>query len=117
MEEYVPYPTRSATPLRLLLTNDIFGSFFTEPTSWGSVAGGDALVATIDRLREGATTAAWIDGGDFSAGGPLDPASDGVLGWQAAAALPINAAVPGNHEFDYGDAAAAKSMAQLPYPL
>src|SRR5215472_13174399 len=95
-------PRTGQAPLRLLLTNDIFGSYFAEPTSWGSVAGGDALAETVDRLRDGAAAAAWIDGGDFSAGGPLDPASDGVLGWQAAAALPIDAAVPGNHEFDYG---------------
>jgi 2',3'-cyclic-nucleotide 2'-phosphodiesterase (5'-nucleotidase family) len=103
--------------IRLLLTNDIFGSFFTRSTSWGCEAGGDALVAMIDALREDAGTTAWVDGGDFSGGGPLAPATDGELSWAAAAALPIDAAVPGNHEFDFGDEVAASWVRRMPFPV
>lgn len=104
--------------IRLLLTNDIFGAFFPREFSWGTQPGARALVHTVDRLREGARTSVWIDGGDFSAGGPLAPASvGGQLGWAAAAELPIDAAVPGNHEFDYGDAAMLDNAANLPFPL
>src|SRR5918999_278674 len=57
--------------VRLLVTNDIFGSFFRQETTWGVIAGGDAIVKTVNRLREGSPTSAWVDGGDFSGGGPL----------------------------------------------
>lgn len=110
--------SRATMPdIRLLLTNDLFGAFFPQPVSWGKLPGGHALTRTVDRLREGARTSAWIDGGDFSGGGPLAPASDGTLGWAAAATLGIDAAVPGNHEFDYGDDVMAAESELLPFPL
>ncbi len=103
--------------IRLLLTNDFFGAFFPQPVSWGLLPGGHAVIRLVNRLREGAAASAWIDGGDFSGGGPLAPASDGQLGWQAAATLGIDAAVPGNHEFDYGDDAMLAHSARLPFPI
>jgi 2',3'-cyclic-nucleotide 2'-phosphodiesterase (5'-nucleotidase family) len=90
--------------IRLLLTNDFFGSFATQVTSWGTLPGGDALRAEVDRLREGARASAWVDVGDFAGGGPLAPATDGELSWAAAAKLGFDAAIPGNHEFDLGAA-------------
>jgi 2',3'-cyclic-nucleotide 2'-phosphodiesterase (5'-nucleotidase family) len=104
------------TELRLLLTNDIFGSFFPQTTSYGCIAGGAALVQTIDRLREGAGACAWIDGGDFSGGGPLAPV-DVRQAWRAADALGIDAAVPGNHEFDFGDELLKELSGEASIPL
>jgi hypothetical protein len=106
----------SASAVRLLVTNDIFGSFFSQQTSYGFIRGGDALVETVDRLREDVIAAAWIDGGDFSGGGPLAPI-DADAGWAAAGALGIDAAVLGNHEFDFGDDALRGRLVEPPFPL
>lgn len=91
--------------VRIITTNDIFGGFFPVPTSYGTLPGGHALTATVDRLRNEVDATRWIDAGDFSGGGPLAPASRAALSWAAASTLGIDLAVPGNHEFDYGDAA------------
>ncbi|WP_462185897.1 MULTISPECIES: bifunctional UDP-sugar hydrolase/5'-nucleotidase [unclassified Frankia] len=105
------------TDIRLLLTYDFFGSFGRQATSWGQLPGGSALRATVNRLREDVQTSAWIDVGDFSAGGPLCTATEGVLGWAAAASLGFDAAIPGNHEFDFGDAAVLTWAQRIPFPL
>lgn len=102
--------------IRLILTNDIFGSFFPHSTSWGEHPGGDALVECVDAAREGATTAVWIDGGDFSGGGPLVP-TDPHIAWDAARALGIDMVVPGNHEFDLGDEAFLAEIESSPFDV
>lgn len=103
--------------IRLLLTNDFFGSFAAQATSWGKQPGGSAVRATVERLRQGAAASAWIDVGDFSGGGPLAPATGGLLSWAAASELGFDAAIPGNHEFDYGDEPVLEWAPRLPFPL
>ena len=55
--------------------------------------------------------------GDFAQGGPLAPLTRGHGGFQAAAALPIDVAIAGNHEFDWGIPHLQISRAALPFPL
>jgi 5'-nucleotidase / UDP-sugar diphosphatase len=103
--------------IRLLLTNDFFGSFARQPTSWGALPGGCALRRRVDELREDAATAVWLDAGDFAGGGPLAPLSNGELSWAGVTELGIDLAVPGNHEFDFGDAPVADWSARVGFPL
>lgn len=108
---------RAPISVRLICTNDLFGAFEPYETSFGHVPGARALADHVDRLRSGARHAAWIDGGDFSAGGVIAPATDHELSWKAAGSLPIDAAVPGNHEFDLGDTAFWDRSTRLPFEL
>ncbi|MCL2611696.1 MAG: metallophosphoesterase [Nocardioidaceae bacterium] len=103
--------------IRLLLTNDFFGSFARQTTSWGSIPGGDALRAEVDRLRTEVQKSVWLDVGDFAGGGPLSPATEQEMGWAAALELGFDAAVPGNHEFDYGDLPALAWSRRARFPL
>lgn len=102
--------------LRVLVTNDIFSAFSPRETSWGLIPGGVALQKTVAGLREGANEASWIDGGDF-AGGMFAAIGDGEIGWQAAGQLEIDLAVPGNHEFDFGDTFAFEQAVRMPFQL
>ncbi|MEU3274155.1 metallophosphoesterase [Saccharomonospora sp. NPDC006951] len=94
--------TAPETLLRILTTNDFLGSYFAHPTSYGTYPGASALTHTIDRLREGARHSLWIDAGDF-AQGPLAYVMGGRTGFASASNLGIDVAVPGNHEFDWGE--------------
>lgn len=87
--------------VRIVNTNDFFGSFAPMGTSYGRLPGGEGLKKTVERLREGQPTI-WADDGDFSEGGPLAPMTGGVAGFEAAADLGIDVGAVGNHEFDWG---------------
>lgn len=95
----MPVPPR----LRLITTNDLFGSFFTRPTSYGAQPGARSLVNTVDRLRNEAVGSVWVDDGDFAQGGPLAPASGGTYGFTTFGQLGVDVATVGNHEFDWGE--------------
>lgn len=110
-------PTPSAPILRLITTNDFFGSYFKRSTSYGIQPGARSLVNTVSRLREGASAAVWVDAGDFAQGGPLAPASSGALGFTAINELGIDVATIGNHEFDWGTAHARQWLAHAAFPL
>lgn len=103
--------------IRFLLTNDFFGAFARKVTSWGALPGGDALKAEVSRLRGEAASSVWLDVGDFAGGGPLSPATEHELSWAAAGELGFDAAVPGNHEFDYGDAPVLAWANKVGFPL
>jgi hypothetical protein len=103
--------------LRILTTNDFLGAFFPQRTSFGVLPGARALINTVDRLREGAAASVWIDVGDFAQGGVLAHISSGTMGFTAASHLPIDAAVAGNHEFDWGVQHLQRWARELPFPL
>ena len=102
--------------LRLITTNDFYGSYFAHPTSYGSLPGAGALTETVDRLREGGP-ALWIDCGDFAQGGPLAPSSNGGLGFVAVNELRIDVATIGNHEFDWGMPHLQRWITEIHFPL
>ena len=105
------------TDLRIITTNDFYGSYFARPTSYGSQPGARSLVNAVTRLREEVPASLWVDDGDFAQGGPLAPASDGTFGFAAVAELGIDVAAIGNHEFDWGERHLRRWSAQPGFPL
>jgi hypothetical protein len=103
--------------VRLLTTNDFVGSFFPQPTSYGTLPGAAALQATIDDLRTEAGGALWIDTGDLAQASALGALSDGVWPFLALRELSIDASVVGNHELDWGVDHLRRWGAELPFPL
>lgn len=103
--------------LRIVTTNDFYGSYFERPTSYGKQPGARSLVNTVNRLREEASNSLWIDDGDFAQGGPLAPASDGTYGFAAVAELGIDVSAIGNHEFDWGEAHLRRWSQEPGFPL
>lgn len=101
--------------LRLLATNDFFGHYSPERTSYGALPGGEGLRRTVEELREGKPTL-WADAGDFS-GGPLAAVTGGTLGFEAVSELGIDVAAAGNHEFDWGATHLAEQAPKLGLPL
>ncbi len=101
--------------VRIIATNDFFGSFAPSPTSYGALPGGEGLRRTVARLRAGQPTI-WADVGDFS-GGPLAALAGGSSGFEAAADLGIDVAAAGNHEFDRGLAHLQACAPKLGFPL
>lgn len=107
-------PRRPA--LRVLATNDLCASTDPTPTSFGHLPGYHGLRRCAQQLKD-AQPSVWIDAGDFAQGGPLAPLTGGRGGFEAAATLPIDAAVAGNHEFDWGTAHLQAHQDLLPFPL
>jgi 2',3'-cyclic-nucleotide 2'-phosphodiesterase (5'-nucleotidase family) len=103
--------------LRIITTNDFFGSFFARPASYGRQAGAKPLVETVERLREERPASLWVDSGDFAQGGPLAPVSAGSYGFAAVFELGIDVATLGNHEFDWGRDHALRWSAETGFPL
>jgi hypothetical protein len=109
--------TRTHRPAsRVLATNDMCCSTDPTVTSFGHLPGYNGLRQCVERLREG-RAALWVDVGDFAQGGPVAPLTEGVGGFEAAAALPIDVAVAGNHEFDWGIPHLERCASSLPFPL
>jgi len=102
--------------VRIVNTNDFFGSFAPMRTSYGFLPGGEGLKRTVERLREEGP-AIWADCGDFSQGGPLAPMTGGVGGFDAAADLGIDVGAVGNHEFDWGLGHLREHAPKTGYPL
>ena len=100
--------------MRVLATNDFVGSFFPQATSYGRLPGAAALAATVDDLRTEAGGGAWIDTGDLAQGSALGALSDGVWPFLALRTLPIDVAVAGNHELDWGADHLRRWNAELP---
>jgi 2',3'-cyclic-nucleotide 2'-phosphodiesterase (5'-nucleotidase family) len=103
--------------VRVLTTNDFVGSFFPQTTSYGRLPGAAALRDAVDDLREEADGGVWIDTGDLAQGSALGAISDGDWGFLALRELPIDAAVVGNHELDWGLDHLHRWSAELPFPL
>jgi 2',3'-cyclic-nucleotide 2'-phosphodiesterase (5'-nucleotidase family) len=107
-----PTPDR----VRIVCTNDFLSSFSPMETSYGRLPGGEALRRAVERLRAGQPTI-WADAGDFSNGGSLSATSGAALSVRAAAALGIDVATLGNHEFDLGLAHLVEESPALGVPL
>jgi 2',3'-cyclic-nucleotide 2'-phosphodiesterase (5'-nucleotidase family) len=93
----------SKPSLRIITTNDFYGSYFSRPASYGRQPGAQSLVNMVARLREEVPASLWVDDGDFAQGGPLAPASAGTYGFAAVRELGIDVSAIGNHEFDWGE--------------
>lgn len=107
--------TYDQSSVRLVVTNDFFGHYGPERTSYGFLPGAEGLRHAVEKLREGRPTV-WADAGDFS-GGPLAVVSGGALGFEAASELGIDVAAAGNHEFDWGAGHLREQVPKLGFPL
>jgi hypothetical protein len=101
--------------VRILTTSDFVGSFFPQPTSWGTLPGGAGLAAAVDDLRDDASL--WIDTGDVAQGTALGALSDGAWGFLAMRELPVDVGVAGNHELDWGAGHLRTWASELCFPL
>lgn len=108
--------SRRRPAVRVLATNDLCCSTSPTRTSFGYLPGYDGLRRCAGQLRDGLPSL-WVDAGDFAQGGPLAPLTAGRGGFEAAATLPIDVAVAGNHEFDWGVAHLLEHRDLLPFPL
>ncbi|CAN5294612.1 5'-nucleotidase C-terminal domain-containing protein [soil metagenome] len=102
-----PRPTRVATRLRIIATNDFHGALEPRPDASGRLRGGAAYLATALRNAKAgciapACESIQLDGGDEFQG---TPASNLAFGRPVVAMfneLGLAASALGNHEFDWG---------------
>jgi len=107
-------PARPGTALRVLATTDLAGTLVPYRTSYGQGGTCAGVAWLLERERDRQPTV-WLDAGDFVVG-PVHPLL-GERPWDDMAALPIDAAAAGNHEFDDGVPALLEAARLLPYPL
>ena len=117
-----PRPTRPATRLRIIATNDFHGALEARPDANGRLRGGAAYLASVIRAaRAGcvapACEAIQLDGGDEFQG---TPASNLAFGRPVVAIfndLGLAASALGNHEFDWGQDTLRARMREARYGI
>lgn len=97
----------------ILHTNDVHCGFEADDSTYGAAD----LAAYKAHLEDEGYDVILVDAGDFVQGGVIGTLSDGEYPMQIMNELGYDAAVPGNHEFDYGMDAFFKlaGEAQFPY--
>jgi len=107
-------PALAGTALRILATTDLAAELVPRRVSWGEGGTCAGVVELLERERARQPTV-WLDAGDLTVG-PAAPLL-GERPWADMAALPIDAAAAGNHEFDDGVPALLEAARELPFPL
>ena len=115
-------PTRPATRLRIIATNDFHGALEARPDANGRLRGGAAYLAAVIRAtRAGCVAPACetiqLDGGDEFQG---TPASNLAFGRPVVATfndLGLAASALGNHEFDWGQDTLRARMREARYGI
>jgi 2',3'-cyclic-nucleotide 2'-phosphodiesterase (5'-nucleotidase family) len=105
---------RPGTAVRILATTDLATELVPRRVSWGESGTCAGVVELLERERERQPTV-WLDAGDLTVG-PAAPLL-GERPWADMAALPVDAAAAGNHEFDDGVPALLEAARRLPFPL
>ncbi len=112
---------RDSVALRVLSTGDVHGALFPKTPSWsqGRPLGG---VATLDAMMDSATAQCncptiRLDAGDELQGTLESNLSYGRATIQAFNLMKIAAAVPGNHELDWGIDTLQARMHEAKYPF
>lgn len=100
----LPWSTGVAEPARLdtvtvLHTNDLHGHISGEADQYGGVA---RIAAHVRQVRESRERVLFLDAGDCIAGTPVSTLFRGQPIFEVMSAMGYDAAVLGNHEFDYG---------------
>jgi 5'-nucleotidase / UDP-sugar diphosphatase len=85
--------------LTILHTNDLHAHLL--PDSAG-IGGFGYVAAAVNRERAGCTTCIYLNAGDLVQGTPVSTMFHGLPIYEIANQIGIDAAVAGNHEFDYG---------------
>lgn len=99
--------------ITLLYTNDIHGQVLPK-----NGKGGLAKLATlVRRVRAEMPNVLLLDAGDFASGTPEDYYSGGRATLSAMNAISYSAAVPGNHDFDFGTESLKTAVANACFPI
>jgi len=85
--------------LTILHSNDLHAHLLADAAGLGGFA---YVAAAVNRERAGCTTCIYLNAGDLVQGTPVSTLFHGVPIYEIANRLGIDAAVVGNHEFDYG---------------
>jgi 5'-nucleotidase / UDP-sugar diphosphatase len=88
-----------AAQLTILHTNDLHAHLLPDSTGMGGFA---YVAAAVNRERAGCSTCIYLNAGDLVQGTPVSTLFHGLPIYEIANLLGIDAAVAGNHEFDYG---------------
>lgn len=96
----------------ILHTNDVHCGFQADDNTYGAAD----LAAYKARLEDEGYDVILVDAGDFVQGGVIGTLSDGEFPMQIMNELGYDAAVPGNHEFDYGMDAFFKLTDEAEFP-
>ena len=96
----------------ILHTNDVHCGFEADDATFGAAD----LAAYRARLEDEGYDVILVDAGDFIQGGVIGTLSDGEYPMQIMNELGYDAAVPGNHEFDYGMDTLFKLAGEAEFP-
>ena len=96
----------------ILHTNDVHCGFEADDSTYGAAD----IAAYRARLEDEGYNVILVDAGDFIQGGVIGTLSDGEYPMQIMNELGYDAAVPGNHEFDYGAETFLKLAGEARFP-
>jgi 2',3'-cyclic-nucleotide 2'-phosphodiesterase (5'-nucleotidase family) len=100
--------------LTILHTNDLHAHLLPDSAGIGGFA---YVAAAVNRERAGCTTCIYLNAGDLVQGTPVSTMFHGLPIYEIANGLGIDAAVVGNHEFDYGWQKVQEFAHSAKYPL
>ena len=115
----VPPAFGKVVKIQVLHTNDIHGWILPRPDRKADgrmVGGAAALAAWVKKQRADGPTLL-VDGGDWFQGTPEGSLSQGKAVAEVFDAVGFDATVPGNHEFDYGEAVVKELALGLKTPV
>lgn len=110
----------AAVKLTVVHTNDIHGWIMKRPAAWfqenpSRLVGGAAALAAFYKSVEGPKLL--LDGGDWFQGTPEGNGSLGMASVDVFNALPYDAVVVGNHDFDFSEKRLKELVAALKMPV
>lgn len=115
----VALPASAAEPIKLTVfhTNDIHGWIMSRPDAKepAKLVGGFAAAAAVAKAHKGHKLV--LDAGDWYQGTPEGTLSRGLVMIDLFNALPFDAVVPGNHEYDFGQANLEKLVKAAKIPV
>jgi 5'-nucleotidase / UDP-sugar diphosphatase len=100
--------------LTILHTNDLHAHLLPDSAGIGGFA---YVAAAVNRERAGCTTCIYLNAGDLVQGTPVSTMFHGLPIYEIANGLGVDAAVAGNHEFDYGWQRVREFANVVKYPL
>ncbi len=109
-----------ASAIAVYHTSDVHGWYFSRPAAWDNAnstrpIGGFAALSSL--LKKETTPYILLDSGDMWQGTPEGMITRGLASAVLMNQLGYSAAVPGNHDFDYGEPALHDLAAKARFPI